>query len=111
MEWFSMMFGGAGRGWIEAALLLGLFWAALAHPEQIRSVLQFRIATLLLALSMVVPAIVQAFVLGRVRDASRQFDVSADSTAGMYAVALAPMLSMLAVLFGVGSVTPRASDE
>ena len=32
MEWLSMMFGGAGR-LTEAALLIGLFWAAVGHPD------------------------------------------------------------------------------
>ena len=62
MEWLSMI--GTGRGWLEAALLIGFFWAALVHPDRIRSVTEFRIATLLLGVSMVVPVMVSLFLVG-----------------------------------------------
>ena len=107
MEWLSMMFGGVGRGWLEAALLIGLFWAALAHPDRIRSVTEFRIATLLLGVSMVVPVMVQLFLVGSPLGGPRQPGMGGDAGTAMYVMAIAPLLSMMAVILGVDSVTPR----
>jgi len=106
MGWLSMLFGGAGGGWVEAALLIGLFWAALAHPDRIRSVTEFRIATLLLGVSMVVPVMIQLFLVGNPLGGPRQPGVGQDAGAAMYAMAIPPLLSMLAVILGVDSVTP-----
>jgi len=109
MEWLSLMFGGAGRGWVEAALLIGLFWAALAHPDRIRSVTEFRLATLLLGVSMVVPVMVQLFLVGNPLAGPRQPGLPGQGAGtAMYAMALPPLLSMMAVIFGVDSVTPRS---
>ena len=108
MEWLSMMFGGAGRGSLEAALLIGLFWAALAYPDRIRSVTEFRIATLLLGVSLVVPVGVQLFLVGNPLGGPRQPGVGQDAGSAMYAMAIGPLLSMMAVILGVDSVTPRS---
>ncbi len=104
MDLLNMMFGGAGRGWIEAALLIGLFWAALAHPDRIHSVTEFRISTLLLGVSMVVPVMVQLFLAGN----PRQPAFGQDAGMAMYGMVIPPLLSMLAVILGVDSVTPRS---
>lgn len=107
MEWLSLMFGGGGggRGWVEAALLVGLFWAALAHPDRIRSLTEFRLATLLLGVSMVAPVMVQLIMMG---DPLRQPGLGRDVGTGAYELALPPLLGMLAVILGVDSVTPRS---
>jgi hypothetical protein len=97
MDYLSMMFGGGG-GWLNAALLIGLFWAALAHPDRIRSVIEFRIATLLLGVSVVVPVIIQLLLMGSQANGPGM---------AMYATAISPILTMLAVICGVDSVTPR----
>ena len=104
MEWLSMM--GTGRGWLEAALLIGFFWAALAHPDRIRSVTEFRIATLLLGVSMVVPVMVSLFLVAF--GGPRQPGMGQDAGTATYAMATAPLLSMMAVILGVDSVTPRS---
>ena len=79
-----------GRGWVEAARLIGLFWAALAHPGRISSLSKFRLAALCLAVSLVVPALFLVFPIGPVT-----------------ALAIPPVLTMLAVILAVGSVMPR----
>lgn len=111
MEFLNLMLGGAGRGFVEAALLIGLFWAALGHPERIRSFGGFRTATILLGISMVLPVIIQLYVsTGNVRN---QFGGRAQADPGLviYAMALPPLLTMLAVIIGVGSVTPTSNND
>ena len=105
MEWLSMMLG-TGRGWLEAALLIGFFWAALVHPDRIRSVTEFRIATLLLGVSMVVPVMVSLFLVAF--GGPRQPGMGQDAGTATYAMAIAPLLSMMTVILGVDSVTPRS---
>ncbi len=109
MEWLSMMFGGSGHGWTEAALLIGLFWAALAHPERIRNLTEFRLATVLLGLSLVVPVMVQLFLMNSPLNMLRQpgMGPGQDTGIAMYAMAVAPALTMLSLILGVDSVTPR----
>ncbi len=111
MEWLGMMFGGAGRGLVEAALLIGLFWAALAHPDRIRSVAEFRLATLLLGASLVVPVMVQLLLAGNAMGAPRPARAGQDVGLAAYAMAIPPVLSMLAVILGLDSVTPRPGSE
>lgn len=108
MEWFSLLFGGSGRGWVEAALLIGLFWAALAHPGRIRSRLMFRLAALCLGASLVAPALIQVFLIGsRSPFAGRPGAGSEGLEVAMYASTVPPMLTMLAIILGVNSVLPR----
>jgi hypothetical protein len=104
MEWLRMT---SGTGWLEAALLIGLFWAALVHPDRIRSVTAFRIATYLLGASVVAPVVIQWTLQGVI---PRQF--LGDSYV-MFWVAIPPVLSMMAVILAVLSVTPRSrgSDD
>lgn len=107
MDYLSMMFGGGGGGgWLNAALLIGLFWAALAHPDRIRSVIEFRIATILLGVSVVVPVIIQLLLMGSQANGPGMYPGSGPGIA-MYATAISPILTMLAVICGVDSVTPR----
>jgi hypothetical protein len=110
MDYFSMMFGAGGRGWLDAALLIGLFWAALAHPDRIRSVIEFRIATILLGISIVIPVIIQLFVLATQPTGPGMGPPTGPGTA-VFATAISPILTMLAVIFGVDSVTPRSQRK
>ena len=112
MDYLSMMFGGGGRGWLDAALLIGLFWAALAHPDRIRSVTEFRIATILLGVSIVIPVIIQLFLLGS-QMTGPGMGMRPDSGPGtaMFATAISPIFTMLAVILGLDSVTPRRQGK
>ena len=108
MDYLSTMFGvgggGGGGGWLNAALLIGLFRSALAHPNRIRSVIEFRIATILLGVSVVVPVIITLFLIGsRAR--------GPDPGMAMYATAISPVLTMLAIILGVDSITPRQQGQ
>lgn len=117
MEWFNLLFGG-GQVWVEAALLVCLFWAALVKPERIRSLMEFRIASLLLAAAIVAPIMVQlAFVsmnqfgagtrplppFGTVRPPGGGANV--DMT--IYGLAVPPLVLTVAVILAVDSVIPR----
>ena len=103
MDFLRMMFSGTGTGLLDAVLLTGLFWAALAHPDRIQSVIQFRIATMLLGISIVVPVVIQLFVVGT----PTQLGGKPDPGVAIYAMAISSVITMMAVIMGVGSVTPR----
>jgi len=102
VDWFNAMLG-MGRDWVEAALLIGLFWAALAHPDLIRSVTEFRIATLLLGIAMIVPVMIQLLLIND----TRQPPLRHEAVWALYAMANPALLSSLAVALGVDSVTSR----
>ena len=110
MDSLGVMLGGGGRGWLEAALLVGLNCAALAHPDRIRSVTRFRIATLLLGVSSVLPVIIQLFLV-RNPSTGPGMNSSTDPGAAMFILAISPIVTMLAEILGVGSVTPRSQDK
>jgi ABC-type cobalamin transport system permease subunit len=74
-------------------------------------VMEFRIATLLLGASMVVPMVVQLFLVGNPLGSPRQPGVGQGPGTAMYAMAISPLLSMLAVILGVYSVTPRSQNK
>jgi hypothetical protein len=110
MEWLSLLFGGGGRSWLEAALLVCLFWAALIRPERIRSLGEFRAAAILLGISIIAPILIQLLVIGqpltpgaRTPAGSRTLEMS------MYSMAIPPLLTMTAVLLGLDSVIPRST--
>ncbi|MFM7150239.1 MAG: hypothetical protein ACKO23_10395 [Gemmataceae bacterium] len=116
MEMLNMMFGGSGRNWIEAALLLGLFWAALSHPERIRSLVKFRLSTLLLGISVISPIFVQLFLFARMdtgvsQGIARQPGLAQESMVRILSMAIPPGLLMVAILLGVDSITPRARPK
>ncbi len=46
-----------GQGWLQVALLTGLFVAVVFRPERIRNEMFFRLSWLFLALSVVIPAV------------------------------------------------------
>ncbi|MDG2015089.1 MAG: hypothetical protein P8J33_16405, partial [Pirellulaceae bacterium] len=101
--------GGSG-GLLEAALLIGLFWAALAHPERIQSLIGFRVATILLGISIVFPVILQLFFIGGQLGGSGQPGAGPNSQMALVA-GVSPVTTMLAVIFGVDSVTPRTKNK
>lgn len=112
MEWFNLLGLGGRTPLAESALLLGLFWAALSHPEKIRSVLLFRIASLLLGLSIFSPIVVQMLWLGNQAGRAGQ-GLGAGQFPGIetLVIAVPPFLTMLAVLFGLGSITPQGKPR
>jgi hypothetical protein len=112
MDWLSLMFGGAGRGWIEAALLVCLFWTALVRPERIRSLFEFRLAALLLGVAVVAPVLIQLFVIGHRTPGSGRNPVGAEGLeTAMYASAVPPVITMLAILLGIDSIMPRSRQR
>ncbi len=104
-------------GWVAAAFLTGMFAAVIFRREQITSFYQFRLATILFALALVLPVIIWPILQlwdgsGMVGGASR------GSTFGtgdlkmfvrIGAMAVGPVLFGLAVVFGIGSMLPRES--
>jgi hypothetical protein len=104
MELFNLFFG-ASRGWVEAALLVCLFWTALARPERIRSLTEFRIAGVLLALAIVAPSLIQLCLIlagdGGLRGPPR---MGQDFAAVVYLMAIPPVLLALSVILGLDSV-------
>ena len=111
MDYLSMVFAaGGGGGWLNAALLIVLFWSALAHPNRTRSVIEFRMATILLGVSVVVPVIIQLFLIGSQANGPGMYRGS-DPGMAMDATAISPVLTMLAIILGVDSVTPRQHGQ
>ncbi|MBN9519407.1 hypothetical protein J0H58_12935 [bacterium] len=107
MDVFEIFFGITGRGWVEGALLLGLFWAALGHPERIRRPLEFRLAVLCLGVALAAAPLVRlTFLLRHPTTSFRQ--LGSDGTQWFpIAAAVPPLLLMLAIFLGVDSVLPR----
>jgi multisubunit Na+/H+ antiporter MnhC subunit len=110
MDWLSLMLGGTGRGWLEAALLLGLFWAALVQPERIKSILMFRLSGLFLGLAVIAPTLIQVFLIGQRQPGVRPVNGEGMELA-MYASAIPPVLTMLAIVIGLDSVMPRKQSK
>jgi len=108
MELFNLLVGGGVQGWVVAALLVCFFCAALFKPERIRSPFSFRIASLLLALVIIAPSMVQLFVIGSPNPvAPFKQQLNQDNSTVMYALALPPLLLSLSVILGLDSVMPR----
>jgi hypothetical protein len=110
-ELFNLLFGGQ-RGWVEAAFLVCLFWAALGHPDRIRSPITFRIAVLLFAVSLIAPTIVNLYLagIGQSPLSPQGRPRGQDTMAGVYAIYLSaagPALFMLSFLLAIDSVIPR----
>jgi hypothetical protein len=107
MEWIGIVWF-VGQGPITAALIIGLFWAALARPDRIRNPTEFRLSALCLGTSVVASVIVPLAVLiyssgdGRSDRRERFSDL-------LYLCAIPPSLTMFAILLGIDSVTARRS--
>jgi len=111
MEYLSLMFSTPGRGWVEGALLLGLFWAALGHPDRIRRPLELRLSALLMGVGMAASPILQLVFLAN-RPASSNRQIGSDGTEWfLYASAAPPILLMLAIVLAVDSVMPRGGRD
>lgn len=111
-DYLSLMFGGAGRGFVDAALVACLFWAALVHPERIRSVVLFRVSGLLLGVAIFAPVLVQLFVVVQQGGPTRfGGGGGGGSDFTMYAMAIPPALTTLAVVFGLMSVAPPSGYD
>ena len=116
MEWFSLMLG--GRSFLEPALLIGLFWAALVHPDRIRSRHGFRLATILLCVSIISPLLGQLAMIadlgnGLQNVAMGMGDAEMRSVVTIVFQEVHLLTLMLAVLFALVSVSPspRLVDE
>jgi hypothetical protein len=105
MEWLTLT-GYYLQGPIAAALVIGLFWAALAHPERIRSPIEFRLSALCLAVSVVGNVLTPLAILFLLPDDGR---ANRRERLGewMYLGAVPPVLMMLAVLLGLDSVMAK----
>jgi hypothetical protein len=106
MDWLSLMFGTAGKGWIDGAFVLGLFWAALSQPCRIRNLGEFRIAVVFFGLSLVLPVSIQLAMIGNTPAAGRPLGAGPTSLA-IYAMAIPPFLMMVAVILAIDSIIPR----
>jgi len=106
MDYTYYMAMSSGQTMVVAALLIGLFWTALGHPDRIRSVMQFRAATFLVAFSLVVPIFAQFVTVGRQSAGNLSGGVSDDYLLLIVMAALPPVLNMFAIILGVGAVTP-----
>lgn len=108
METLSLLYGGGTQAWAVAALLVCLFWTAVLKPERIRSLAEFRIACLLLALAIIAPTLAQLFVLGS-QAVDRPFGPqhSNDFSSTVFASAIGPLLLTFSVILGLDSVIPR----
>lgn len=105
MEWFTLSWYYL-QGPIAAALIIGLFWAALAHPERIRRPIEFRLSALCLALSVVGNVLLPLAILFFLPDDGRG---NRRERLGewMYLGAISPVLMMLAVYLGLDSVMAK----
>lgn len=110
MEWIGVcLIWFIGHGPIAGALILALFWAALAHPERIRSLPRFRLAALCLGVSIAASVVIPVAMVFYQNNAGRDVRPgrSLDSNVMLYFCSLPPILTMLAFLLGIDSVLPK----
>ncbi len=105
MEWVTLAWF-IGHGPIAAALVVGLFWAALVHPERIRSRLQFRLSALCLGASVLASTFVPLTLLLYTTGDSRS-DRGGALGYRLYFCALPPIFLSLAIYFGIDSVMAK----
>lgn len=109
------------RGMIEAAIVIGLFWAALSRPKRIRSPVMFRCAVIIFCLALVTPIMNQlvVFVLNDKPGGGvggNQFRPGGGNNATMTMISLflaaIPMLLIaLSIYCAIDSIRPRAVDD
>ena len=105
MNGLAGLFSGGAYGLLDAALVIGFFWVALAQPNRINRPVLFRVATILLAISIVAPvmiAMLPPFLGGR---------PAATTEYLVYFLSIPPLLKMLAFLLVLGSITPRSGEN
>jgi hypothetical protein len=104
-------------GWVASAFLIGMFAAVVFRRDQIVSFYQFRLATILFALALVLPVVIWPMLQlwdgsGAISGSSRGSTFGAGDLKMLVrvaAMAVGPVLFGLAVVFGIGSMLPRAS--
>jgi hypothetical protein len=107
MEMLSMLASGSALVWIEVALVLGLFWAALAHPARIRSLIEFRLSMAVLALAVIAPSVTQIFLSLMQPEPAMQYSRGGEAVQTIiYMSAIPPLLVAIAVYLGINSVLP-----
>jgi len=114
---------GNGLGWVQAALVLCFFMVVLWKPERIRAASLFRLACLMLALSMLLPSVLSigigfwnaAFSFGSGSNWLRGMNRGPSGIMAlvwMFTSAARPMMVGLSVIFGLFSLmtpSPRSS--
>ena len=111
MEWIGVcLIWFIGHGPIAGALILALFWAALAHPERIRSLPKFRLAALCVGVSIaagvLIPVALMFYYTSEGRD-GRPNRRGGDFNVMLNLCSLPPILTMLGFLLGIDSVLPK----
>src|SRR5262245_41775901 len=99
MEWVAAVWF-FGHGPIVAALIIGLFWAVLVHPERIRNPLEFRLSVLCLGASILASVLIPMILLVFHQYTGGRAD-RANLGASLLFCAVSPLLTMLALLLGV----------
>jgi hypothetical protein len=112
LDWPGLVFTMGGRGGIEIALLVCLFWAALMRPERIRSPLMFRLAGLFLVAALGAHAVVQIFVFGLWMPDIDPKQNNNERISLIILTTTAPLFfTVLALLMGIGSVLPQSRRD
>ena len=105
MEMWNLLSAQA-RSWLDPAFLVCLFWVALIKPERIRSLLAFRLACVLFAVSVIAPTLVNLYLFGDrpVRQPNRLG--AQDPGAGLYLSVISPLLFMISFILAMDTVIP-----
>jgi hypothetical protein len=104
-------------GWVAAAFLVGMFAAVIFRRDQIVSFYQFRLATILFSLALVLPVVIWPILQlwdgsGSISGSTRGATFGAGDLKMLVrvaAMAIGPVMFGLAVVFGIGSMLPRES--
>jgi hypothetical protein len=97
----QQLLSGGGRGWSEAALLIGLFLVLIWQPERIRRLGLFQIACWLFALSFLVPSTFNLLVATEALASAPQYRPSSGS---LWPGALTSVYSLGTVFFGASVI-------
>jgi hypothetical protein len=107
-EW--SLFELRGLGWIEVALLVCLFWAALFRPERVSSWLKFRLSAVLLTAAIGAHGLIRIFVFGFwMSEDDRKMTQLNEAIWLIISFAFPSFLTMFAFLLGIASIIPRSS--
>lgn len=111
MDWYSMISGSAVGGLLNATVFVGLLWIALVHPHRIQSILEFRLATVLLGGSVLATHVVQSLQWNNFLAYSPGPGFRENPGLPFFITIIPPALSMLAAMVTVDSVTPRSKTK
>jgi hypothetical protein len=110
-ELFSLM-GLGQRSWVDAAMLLSLFWVAIMRPERIRSHGEFRAACILLTISILAPAMINIVAMNTLSTGFNRgmagMGGGGNMEIGMYLHVVPAALLAFSFFLGIDSITPRA---